>query len=73
MNTIQCLKPIHSGKPHKTHGISDLNNFTHKLEQGYEGDLKYLENNVVTLRSPHCSPSAYMMPSKSIKLRIVGK
>ena len=47
MNTIQCLKPIHSGKPHKTHGISDLNNFTHKLEQVYEADLKYLENNVV--------------------------
>ena len=47
MKTIQCLKPVHSGQPHKTHDKSDLKNFTQKLEQGYEGDLKNLENNMV--------------------------
>ena len=47
MNTIQYLKPVHSGKPHRSHHRSDLNNFTQKLKQGYEGDLKHLEKNMV--------------------------
>ena len=47
MKTIQCLKPVHSARPHRTHDKSDLKNFTQKLEQGYEGDLKNLENTVV--------------------------
>ena len=47
MNTIQCLKPVHSRHPHITDDRSDLKNFAQKLEQGYEEDIKNLENNVV--------------------------
>ena len=47
MNTIQRLKHVHSEQPHRTHDRSDLKNFTQKLEQGYEGDIKNLEKNMV--------------------------